>query len=81
MNNLYMLDVETYLEIYELAMKHGKTAGQNMQDEMNEIMAQKQDKIKLIGQTNQDKELLKGNLRENGIYKILDLLDLEKGTK
>jgi len=73
MNNLYTLNIDTYLEIYELAIKNGKVAGQNMQEEFNTIMKQKQDKFKYLGTIEQDKEMLKGNLRENGIYKILDL--------
>jgi len=73
MNKLFTLNIDTYLEIYELAIKNGKVAGQNMQEEFNTIMKQKPDKFKYLGTIEQDKEMLKGNLRENGIYKILDL--------
>jgi hypothetical protein len=70
-----MIDLETYMEICKLAMEHGKNPGDSMQEELEEIMKSKQDKIKYLGQIDQDKDILKGNLREQGIHKILDLTD------
>ena len=78
MNNLYLINPEDYLTIMEEAIKlgkeRGKKEGENIEQEFFEIAAKKNklDKIKHLGQTEMDKGLITGNLRENGIN-ILDL--------
>ena len=85
MNNLYLINPEDYLTIMEeaikLGKKRGKKEGENIEQEFFEIAAKKNklDKIKHLGQTEMDKGLITGNLRENGIN-ILDL-DEEKRRK
>lgn len=79
MNNIYILDIETYLKICELAIKNGKQTGDNMQEEFEEYIKNKTH-IKKIEVSN-DIDLLKGNLREAGYHKILDLTNLERGIK
>lgn len=85
MNNLFMLDIDTYIEIMEEAIKlgkeRGKKEGDNIEQEFFEIAAKlgKMEKIKHLGQTEMDKGLITGNLREEGL-KILDL-DEEKRRK
>jgi len=85
MNNLFMLDIDTYIEIMEEAIKlgkeRGKKEGENIEVEFFEIAAKKNklDKIQHLGQTEMDKGLITGNLREKGI-KIIDL-DEEKRRK
>jgi len=85
MNNLFMLDIDTYIEIMEEAIKlgkeRGKKGGDNIEQEFFEIAAKlgKMEKIQHLGQTEMDKGLITGNLREEGL-KILDL-DEEKRRK
>jgi len=85
MNNLFMLDIDTYIEIMEEAIKlgkeRGKKEGDNIEQEFFEIAAKlgKMEKIQHLGQTEMDKGLITGNLREEGL-KILDL-DEEKRRK
>ena len=85
MNNLFMLDIDTYIEIMEeaiiLGKERGNKEGENIEQEFFEV-AKKLDKlnnIKHLGQTEMDKDLLLGNLREEGI-KIFNL-DEEKRRK
>ena len=85
MNNLYLINPEDYLTIMEeaiiLGKERGKKEGENIEQEFFEV-AKKQGKlnnIKHLGQTEMDKGLITGNLRENGI-KIFDL-DEEKRRK
>lgn len=74
---IWQLDIDTVLEIYELAKKHGKKSGDNIQVEFEEILKKKKEKFKLLGTTNQDKSLMVGNLREEG-FKILDLDEMKR---
>jgi len=85
MNNLFMLDIDTYIEIMEEAIKlgkeRGKKEGENLEVEFFEVAEKlgKLNNIKHLGQTEMDKDLLLGNLREEGI-KIFNL-DEEKRRK
>ena len=85
MNNLFMLDINTYIKIMEEAIKlgkeRGKKAGDNLEVEFFEVAEKlgKLNNIKHLGQTEMEKDLLIGNLREEGI-KIFDL-DEEKRRK
>jgi len=80
-----MLNIDTYIKIMEEAIKlgkeRGKKEGDNIEQEFFEIAAKKNklDKIQYLGQSEQDKGLITGNLREKGI-KIIDL-DEEKRRK
>jgi hypothetical protein len=80
-----MLDIDTYIEIMEEAIKlgkeRGKKKGDNIEVEFFEIAKKlgKLNNIKHLGQSEQDKDMIIGNLREEGI-KILDL-DEEKRRK
>ena len=81
MNNIWTTSISDFLEIYEEAIKlgkeRGKKEGDNLEQEFFEI-ANKKNKIpKHIGQTEMDKDLLVGNLRENG-HKILDIDELNR---
>ena len=85
MNNLYLINPEDYLTIMEeaiiLGKERGKKEGENIEQEFFEIAAKlgKMEKIQHLGQTEMDKGLITGNLREEGL-KILDL-DEEKRRK
>ncbi len=70
MNNIWLLNIDDYLEIYDLAKKNGKKEGDNMQEEMLFVMNKKN--VSPIAKTNNDLDLLCGNLREQGI-KVLNL--------
>ena len=71
-NKIYEMTIDDYLAIIDLAKAHGKNQGDSMQQELEEIMEKKQGKIKLIGETNKDSDVLTGDLREEGI-KVLNL--------
>jgi predicted ATP-grasp superfamily ATP-dependent carboligase len=85
MNNLFSMSISDYIEIMEeaiiLGKERGKKEGDDLTQEFFEIAAKKNklEKIKHLGQTEMDKGLIVGNLREEGI-KILDL-DEEKRRK
>jgi hypothetical protein len=74
---VWLTDIDTTLEIFELALKHGKKPGESMQEEFIEIYKQKKEKFQLIGCTEQDIDMLTGNLREEG-KKILNLNEIER---
>jgi len=80
MNNLqslFMTDIDTMIEIFELAKLRGKKAGDNCQDEFLEILKNKPDKFTYLGDTEQDIDLIGGNLRERGL-KILNIKEIER---
>ena len=77
MKQMWKLDIDTALEIFELAKSHGKKAGDNCQVEFDEIKKKYPEKFKDLGITNQDVDLLTGNLREKGL-KILNLKEIER---
>jgi hypothetical protein len=77
---IWTMDINTYIEIVELAQAHGKKQGENLQEEFEEVLSRKQNQIKFLGVTDQDKDLLIGNLRENGV-KIMDLDEIERQNK
>ena len=63
----FALDIDTYIEIVELAQKNGKKPGDDMNEELIEIMEKKKGKIKYLGSSDKDSDLLTGELRERGI--------------
>jgi hypothetical protein len=83
MNNIFMIDIDTYLQLMEeaivLGKERGKKEGDNLELEFLEIANKKGlvDKIKHLGQTEMDKDLILGNLREETKLKILDLTKKE----
>jgi hypothetical protein len=75
LNIVWMANAQTILEVIELAKANGKKAGESMEAEVIEIWKKYKDqpeKIQILGLTEQDKDMLLGNLREEGL-KILDL--------
>jgi len=79
-NLAWAIDVETYLEIVELAIKHGKKSGDNMHEEFEEILKKKKDKFELLGGTDKDIDLITGDLREKGL-KILNIKEIHRRKK
>ncbi len=78
-NSIYLLSIEDYLKIIELAKKNGKKAGDSMKDEFMEYLKTVKN-IEKIGEIEMDIDLLAGNLREEGL-KILNLKELERKNK
>jgi len=74
---MYMLDVDTMIKVYELAKAHGKIAGNNIQEEFDEIKKLYPENFKFMGITDQDIDMLTGNLRERG-FKIKNLKEEER---
>ena len=76
-NQMFLMDLNTYLEIVELAKKRGKKAEDNMTSEFQEIIKKKADKINFLGNTNLDVDMITGNLREKGL-KIFNMKEEER---
>lgn len=76
----WLTDIDTIMEVYELAEKHGKKAGDNIDSEFLEIMKKRKKKIKYLGTTDQDIDMLTGNLRESG-KKILNLNEIQRRNR
>ncbi len=73
MNNIYLINPEDYIEIMGeaiiLGKERGKKEGDNLEQEFFEV-AEKRGKlnnIKHLGQTEMDKDLWLGNMRDKGI--------------
>jgi len=77
MNNIFITDIDTILEVYELAKNNGKKEGDNIQEEFTEIMKRYPEKFKYLGVTEMDKDLLLGNIREETKKKVLDMTKKE----
>ena len=77
---LWQVDIETAIAIYDLALAHGKKPGENIQEEFLEILSKNKDKIKLLGETDKDIDLLTGDLRDNGV-KILNIHEVDRQKK
>lgn len=77
-NLIWQADIDTILEVYELAKQRGKKPGDDISKEFLEIMKKKN--IKPIGTTDKDIDLLAGDLREEG-KKVLNLKEIERRNK
>ena len=77
MNNMHIVDLVMYLEVVELALLHGKHEGEDMTAELEEVSRKYTDKIKFIGTTDMDADMMTGNMRENG-YKVLNLEEIKR---
>ena len=77
MKHAWSMDIDTYLEIIELGLKHGKKPGDSLQEEFEEVLKKKKGKIKYLGATNKDIDLLTGNLREEGLN-VINLNEIER---
>jgi hypothetical protein len=76
---MWLITAEIYQEIIELALSHGKKAGDSMQEEFDEIR-KKHSEIKHLGITDKDIDMLTGELRDKG-QKILNLNEEERKRK
>ncbi len=54
---MWEMDAKTVCKIIDLALKHGKKAGDSMEDELKEIIRTKQGNIKFRGLINEKGEL------------------------
>lgn len=66
----YIITLEDYQRIIELAKANGKQPGDRMDTEFLQVIKEKKERgedIKFLGDVT-DTELLEANLRENGIY-------------
>ena len=77
-NILFTLkSLDAYLEIYNLAISHGKKPGDSMAEEFQEIAEKHPDWFKLFGETNKDLDQLTGDIRENG-GKVLNINEIQR---
>ncbi len=81
MNNIWSVSIDDYITIMEeaivLGKQRGKKPGDNLEQEFFEIAKKKNKLPKYIGQTEMDKDLLLGNMREEGL-KVTSLEELQK---
>jgi hypothetical protein len=83
MNNIFTMNIEDYLTIMEdaiiLGKERGKKKGDNIEQEFAEIAQKKGllNKIKHLGTTDKDMDLLCGDLREEGL-KIINVKEIER---
>lgn len=75
--HMWKITIDTYLEIIELAAKHGKKSGDSMQEEFEEVMKKKKEQFKHLGVTNKDVDLMAGDMREKGL-KILNIKEIDR---
>jgi len=75
---VWATDIDTILEVYELAKKNGKKAGDSVEKEFLEIMKKKN--MKPIIKTDQDIDMMSGNLREKG-FKVINIKEIERRKK
>ena len=75
MNSLWNIDLDTYIEVMELAQANGKKPGDSMQEEFLEIMKKKE--IKPLGHS----ELNKEELIQEYISKDKKVLDISIDDK
>jgi len=86
MYNLWSMSIGDYLAIMKeaiiLGKERGKVEGDNLETEFFEIAKKKglTEQIKHLGTTDKDKDLLCGDMREEGL-KVLNLSELERQNK
>jgi len=80
MNKLFAMNISIYLEAIELAQKNGKVAGDSIEKELITIIQKHKEEVTYLGETEKDKDLIVGDLRENGL-KILNLDEIERQKK
>lgn len=71
---LWAMTIEQACEIHELALSRGKKPGDNIQDEIVEII--KKYNIKPLGTTDKDIDMLAGDFREEGL-KVVNLNEIK----
>ena len=76
----WLITLDDYIKIRELAIKNGKKPGESMQEEFKQYIKERPERIKLIGISNKDIDMLTGDLREKG-KKILNMKELERRKK
>lgn len=74
---IHSLNIKTYLEIINLAIKHGKKAGDSLQEEFEEVLKKHPEKFELIGTTDKDVDLLTGDLRERG-FRVWNIREIDR---
>ena len=85
-NNIWTMSIDDYLTIMEeaivLGKERGKIEGDNLEQEFFEVAEKKgmTNKIKHLGVTDKDIDLLTGDLREKGL-KILNPKEEERRRK
>lgn len=69
--HLWVTNISEILTVYEQAINIGKKRGLKEGDSISDIIIEllaKRKKANYIGKTDQDPEILKANLRENGVF-------------
>ena len=76
MKNLFSMSIDEFLPIYEKAIELGKSRGKKVGDRLDEeffeVLKKHNKKVKHLGTTEKDIDLLTGDLREEGV-KVINL--------
>ena len=76
--NMFLInDIDFLLKVYDLAREHGKKPGESIQEEFEELLKQNPEAVTLMGTTEEDIDMLSGNLREQGI-KVTNLSEIDR---
>jgi len=75
-NLLWLTDIDTAIEVYELAKKENIS----LQKAFDKVLKARDDKIKFIGSIDKDGDMLTGDLREDGL-KIININEEIKKKK
>jgi len=70
-------DIDFMLKVYELGRQHGKKPGDSCQSEFEELLAADPGAVTFIGNTEQDIDMVSGNLREAGC-KVTNINELNR---
>ena len=73
-------DLDFMLKVWDLAKSRGKVAGDSVQEEFEELLKLYPKAVTFLGQTEQDVDMMTGNLREKNV-KVLNINEIERQKK
>ena len=65
MNDIHIINIETYFMIVDLAHKHGKQPGESMQEEFDELKEKYPEKFRYLGFTDKTKSQFEKELKNS----------------
>jgi hypothetical protein len=74
---MFITDADFMCRVYELGKKHGKKPGDSLQEEFEELLKVDPGAVQFIGHTDQDVDMLTGNLREQGV-KVTSIKEVDR---
>jgi hypothetical protein len=78
MNNLFIIkNIKGYFLVYRLARKQGVRPGASMQLQFDIVYRKYPEYFEYLGKSEQDIDMISGNLRENG-FKVKNLIEEQR---